>query len=228
MKISLHQPNYIPGLIFFHKMAMSDVLVLYDDTKYPKKDFTNRNKIKMPKGEHWLTIPLKHPVECNINEVKVLDSDWKEKHWQTIVVNYSKTPYFELYKKDFEEVYKADYTHLLWFNYALLKLIAEKLDIRATMVMSSDLYTQGHGLDKIFNTISALKADTYITGWGAGSQRYIKESEFIDRNIKLIKQEFKHPIYCQQWGREFIPNLSVLDYLFNRGGEHFYEDCNIS
>ena len=61
-----------------------------------------------------------------------------------------------------------------------------------------------------------LNADCYLSGEGKGSKRYIDEEEFRQNNIELIFQGFEHPAYGQLWG-DFVPNLSVIDLLFNEG-----------
>ena len=47
MITSIHQPNYIPWLGFFHKLLLSDTYVVFDDVQFPRgKDYANINKIK--------------------------------------------------------------------------------------------------------------------------------------------------------------------------------------
>ena len=62
MITSIHQPNYLPWIGFFNKIAKSDVFVIFDDVQFPvgkKGFFGNRNKIKTTSGELWLSIPFK-------------------------------------------------------------------------------------------------------------------------------------------------------------------------
>ena len=93
----------------------------------------------------------------------------------------------------------------------------KKLNIKTKIVNSSEISKSDlSGLDKILDIINNLKANEYITGSGPGSKRYIDESEFSNKNIKLTWQEYEHPKYNQLFG-EFIPYLSVIDLLFNHG-----------
>jgi len=59
-----------------------------------------------------------------------------------------------------------------------------------------------------------LDADTYLHGTGALA--YIEHEQYEKANIKLICSDYSPPIYQQRYG-DFIPNLSVLDYVFNVG-----------
>ena len=71
MIVSVHQPQYIPWLGFFHKLSKSDVYVSLDTVQYLSRGFNHRNKIKTPDGESWLTIPVIYKQKCGINEVKI-------------------------------------------------------------------------------------------------------------------------------------------------------------
>ena len=80
----------------------------------------------------------------------------------------------------------------------------------------TDIKTDLKGLDKILYILKNLNATKYISGDGDGSKRYIDEKLFSDQGIELVWQNYKHPIYKQQFN-EFIPYMSILDLLFNEG-----------
>ena len=58
MKVIITQSNYIPWKGFFDALAQVDVLVLYDDMQFTKRDWRNRNLIKTPKGLKWISISV--------------------------------------------------------------------------------------------------------------------------------------------------------------------------
>ncbi len=60
----------------------------------------------------------------------------------------------------------------------------------------------------------SLGADTYLSG--AGGRAYLDLEPFNKRGITVKFQTFNHPVYPQRYG-DFIPNLSLLDLLFNCG-----------
>ena len=64
--------------------------------------------------------------------------------------------------------------------------------------------------------LDALEASVYLSGVGEGSRRYIQESNFEGSPMKLVWQEFDHPIYPQLHG-PFLKGLSILDMFFNCG-----------
>ena len=58
MKISIHQPGYLPGLSFFRKIVEADVFVFLDDSQYERRGWQNRNKIKVNGQSSWITVPV--------------------------------------------------------------------------------------------------------------------------------------------------------------------------
>lgn len=229
MMACLHQPNYIPSLTTISKIAQSDVYIIMDDVKFPQgKSFSNRNRIKTPQGPLWLTLPVMSGSGLlQIKEVKLVDDGWNLKHWKTIEANYKRAPFFDKYANLLFDIYQKNWPYLQDVNLCLLGIIKSVFNIKTEFIYSSELEAEGTGKDKILNLLKKAGADSYITGWGAGSKRHIQEKDFKEAGIKLIKQDFKHPIYPQLWGKEFIPNLSIIDYLFNKGVDDFEKDCNI-
>ena len=100
IKVAILQSNYIPWKGVFDLINMVDIFVFFDDVDFTKRDWRTRNKIKTPQGEVWLTVPVqKNHRGTKINEVIISQTeDWQLKHYKTIVSNYKKSKYFDLYK----------------------------------------------------------------------------------------------------------------------------------
>tara|TARA_R110001583_G_scaffold18703_6_gene74139 strand:+ start:2490 stop:3197 length:708 start_codon:yes stop_codon:yes gene_type:complete len=223
--VSIHQPNYLPWLGYFNKIARSDVFVIFDDVQFPvgkKGFFGNRNQIKTNSGQLWLTVPVLDRSKCkNFNEIEINYNGWNDKHVKNIENFYRKSEYFDVYYKDIEsllfqaEHYEDNFSKL---STELITYFMNVLDINTKIMYSSEICKDVDltGMDKIFYILEQLKADTYISSDGAGSRRYIKEEDFSDKNIKLIWQNFEHPTYKQMYG-DFISHLSIVDLLFNCG-----------
>ena len=126
----------------------------------------------------------------------------------------------DLAYKDLEKFYNRNYIKFIDLSVDLIKYFCGVLNINTDIVYSSEICKDVDltGMDKIFYILEQLKADTYISSDGPGSRRYIKEEDFNDKNIKLIWQNFEHPTYKQMYG-DFISHLSVIDLIFNNGGE---------
>ena len=218
MIVSIHQPNYIPWLGFFHKLLLSDTYVVFDDVQFPRgKDYANRNQIKTNNGKMWLTASVLGKKELKPwNQIEINNNGWKEKHLNNIESFYKKTPYFKSYFLFLKRIYETNHKLLLDFNLDLIIFFLGCLNKECNIVLSSDIKTKLTGLDKILYILKNQNTTKYISGDGEGSKRYINEQLFKDINIELVWQNYKHPTYNQLYG-EFIPYLSILDLLFNEG-----------
>lgn len=218
MIVSVHQPNYLPWLGYFLKIANSDIFVFLDNVPYTKNSIINRNKIKTEHGAMWLTVSVltKGRYGQLINEVEINNNvPWSKIHWKTIWANYAKAPYFQSYSSLFESVYQREWRKLSELNETLIRLICEIFSIKGVkFIRASELNVSGKSTELLINICKALGADTYLSGFGG--KKYMNEKLFEKRGIELKYYEFQHPIYKQLWG-DFISNLSVIDLLFNEG-----------
>ncbi len=71
MIVTMHQPNYLPYLGFFHKAAHAEMFVSYDIAQFTKRDFHHRNKVKTTAGATWLTVPVKKSQRSPIKDIEI-------------------------------------------------------------------------------------------------------------------------------------------------------------
>lgn len=199
-------------------MQRSDIFVIYDDVQYDKHSWRNRNRIKTPKGAHWLTVPVllkfdEHPL---INEVRIDNGgNWRKKHLFTIGQSYSKAPFYRQYLPFFEEAYARDWEYLIDLDIYFIIRIAESLGIETSRIIkSSPMAITGDRIGRLIAICKRLKADTFYEG--ASGKNYIDEERFLAEGIRVVFQDYRHPVYPQLYG-EFIPHLSIIDLLFNHG-----------
>ncbi len=217
MILTAHQPVYLPWLGLFHKIALADKFVFFNQVQYLPKDWMNRNKIKTASGEIWLTVPVlrKGYRDMKTSQIEINnDVDWKRKHLNSINLNYKKTPYFEKYFYFFEETYNQKWQYLADLNEHMLKWFLKELGIKTEFLKASDYDFQGTKSDLVLDMCKQLKADVYI--FGILGKDYTNLKDFEDNGIKTIFQNYKHPSYSQIHG-EFNQNLSIIDLLFNCG-----------
>lgn len=219
MILSVHQPQYIPWLGYFHKIAHSDLFVLLDDVQYKKREFQNRNKIRTKEGFIWLTVPVitKGRYYQKISEVEIDNTtDWGLEHLKSIRLNYSKSEYYNLYIDFFEKLYKINWEYLCELNVETVKFILKELGINTPIEFSSKLKLESTSTQRIIDICKHFGADTYLSG--AGGRDYLDESAFEKNGIKVVYQDFKHPQYKQIYDG-FEPFMSSIDLLFNCGPE---------
>ena len=120
--IAIHQPEHHPWLGFFKKMSQTDIFVFFDDVQYNSNGFQNRNYIKTNTGKTLLSVPVLSKFDSKINEVKIdKTKNWFKKHKKSIMINYSKTDFFEEYKNKIEEIYETEYEYLIELNTKVIK-----------------------------------------------------------------------------------------------------------
>ena len=100
MILTAHQPVYLPWLGLFHKIALADVFVSFNQVQYQPKDWNNRNQVKTSAGPKWLSVPVKRAgyLEKTISDIEIDNSlPWARKHWKTLHLNYHRAPHFDRY-----------------------------------------------------------------------------------------------------------------------------------
>lgn len=218
MRIGILQPGYLPWLGFFEQIHKSDVFVIYDDVQYDKNGWRNRNKIKTPQGEQWLTVPVlqkfsEHPP---INKIRIDNTTgWAKKHLLSIKQNYSKAQFYKDYAGIFDDAYARQWEYLIDINMYFIQSMLECLGMGGKeIVMSSSLKMEGDRIGRLINICRHFGADTFYEG--AAGKNYIPQEEFLKNGIKVEFQDYKHPVYKQLYGG-FTPQLSIIDLLFNNG-----------
>ena len=215
MIIAIHQPNYLPWLGYFYKMAKSDIFILLDNVQYEKNGLTNRVKIKTPQGPFWFTLSIKRKFPQLIKEAElIIYSKEKKKHLKTIEFNYKKAEYFDFLFPELKEILEKDWQYLSYLNIELIELLKEKLGIKAKLEISSNYNVPGKSTDLLVNLCKKFNADIYLSG--RGGEKYQDEEKFKEANIKLNYTQFVHPTYPQLW-EDFTPGLSIIDLILNCG-----------
>lgn len=221
MILSVHQPQYIPWLGYFDKIAKSDCFLFLDRVQYKPREFQNRNKIRTQEGWIWLTVPVVSKgkarqaiCDCTIDNT----FPWQRQHLKSLKVWYAKAKFFAEYFPFFEELYNESWEKLVDLNVHIINYILKQLSISKPIYFESQLDISRQRTDRIIEICQKLKADTYLSG--IGGKEYLEEEKFAQAGIRLIYQNFIHPVYHQQFmvdENDFIPYMSVLDLLFNEG-----------
>ncbi len=216
--VTSHQPGYLPWCGFFQKALKADLFVLLDNVQFPRgQSWVNRNRIKGPSGTIWLTVPVKKKGKGlqSIRDVEAYNErDWQRKHCLTLLHAYGNAPYFEEHFPFFREIYSREWERLIDLNLTTLNYIKETLSLKTEFKLASTLGVEGRGTELLQKICEKSGSNTYLVSHAA--RRYIDPSEFEAKVIKLLFPNFKQPVYPQLWG-EFIPNLSIVDLIFNCG-----------
>jgi hypothetical protein len=187
---------YLPPIQWFvYLLAAGRVLIEQHET-YPKQTYRNRCEIATANGSLALTIPV---IKVHGNHTKTKDiaisghQNWQVLHWRALVAAYANSPYFMFYQDDFEPFFQMKYDNLLQFNLELLELVVRLLEVGKAFELTSDFEQNPTGLLDLRNEITPKKPFTH----------------------------FPLPEYTQVFQEKtgFIPGLSIVDLLFNKGPE---------
>lgn len=219
--VAIVQSCYIPWKGYFDLINSVDEFIFYDDMQFTKRDWRNRNKIKTPNGLLWLTIPVisKGKYDQKINETEIRDPSWVLEHLRTIKQFYSKTPYFKQYYPYIENLYKQceRETYLSKINFILISGLNNLLDINTKLSWSTDYQGVGRKTERLVSLCEQAGATAYLSGPAA--KEYMFSELFENKNIKLIYFDYSgYSEYSQLFG-EFEHGVTILDLLFNCGGE---------
>lgn len=217
MILTAHQPSYLPWLGLFHKIALADRFILFDQVQYVPKDWISRNTIKGPNGPILLTVPVmrKDHRDKRIVDIEVAnDTPWAKKHWMSIVQCYQKAPHFKAYADFFEDLYKREWTHLADLDHHMLLWLLGTLGIKTPVNRAGEFDFQGTKSALVLDMCVKLGAKTYI--FGALGADYADKESFREAGVLPYFQDYAHPVYRQGHGT-FLPNMSVIDLIFNMG-----------
>lgn len=209
---------YLPYPGFFHKLSLSDILVVMDDVQYDRR-FTNRNKILVPQGPMWLTVPIEKEDKFTPNRSVRINNriPWRDDHWRKISLSYRNAAFFHPYADLLKETFQKEWDMLLDLDLELLKKCMNWLGLDLPVVMESELKVDGKSTERLINACKAVGADTYVSG--RGGRDYMDAQQFERQGIKLIYQEYVPVPYRQRFTGTFVPDLSIIDMLFDVGPE---------
>ena len=218
MILSAHQPVYLPGIILFNKIALSDRFMFLGHAQLVKQSWHMRNRIRQGDTEVFLTVPVKTAGRLGqaIDETEFADTFWKRKHLETIRQAYRKTPYFDAHFPAIEALLETDFPSLGALNKALIRHFLVVLAIETPILDSADFDPQSHKTELLIEMTKACGADAFLSNEGA--RVYVQEDDLLAAGLAHHWQVFEHPTYPQV-RMPFMPHLSIVDLLFNVGPE---------
>ena len=217
---AIHQPNFFPWPGYFDKIRRCDRFVVLDDALIPKTggSWCNRVGIDINGRKSWLTAPLQRAHgRQEIRAARFQDSGWREKVARTLQAAYGGAPCFKQHKEALLSLVAFPSNSLLEYNLNAIAGLCPLfgLDFRAKAVLASELKVEATATERLVRLTRAVGCSAYLCGGGAGG--YQDDELFAREGLRLIYQDFVPQPYPQLRARRFIPGLSILDYLFNKG-----------
>ena len=189
--------TYLGNIQFYSKLVHFSEIWIEQHCHYTKQTYRNRCKIATANGVMALSIPTIKPAteKCKTKDIRIDNSQhWQQIHWRALEAGYNSSPFFEYYKDDFAPFYTNKFEFLVDYTFQLQSLVIALLELDCK-VQLTDAYTT---YDDALDYRDALSA-----------KKEIEDNDFV---ISSYYQVFEN-----KFG--FIPNLSILDLLFNMGNE---------
>ena len=200
MTTALLSTAYLAPVEYYTKLLAYDHILVEQYDHYAKQTYRNRCTIAGPDGPLDLSIPTVKPdtPKCFTRDIRISDhGNWRHLHWNALESAYNHTPFFEYYKDDFRPFYEQKYEFLVDFNEALCQLVCSLLDISPRISRTTDYAAAPTDADDFRERIHPKK------------DFRMEDPDFVARPYYQVFQD--------RLG--FLPNLSIVDLLFNMGPE---------
>ena len=214
--LAIIQPSFFPYHGYFDIIKKSDVFIFYDHVQYDKNGWRNRNRILINGNIKWITIPVKLDQSKIIKNVQIFNPDYNlNKIYKKIKESYKKAKNYKIINSLIEEIFFfKKWIYISEFNIYSTQRICEFLNIKSTFYKSSDFKNIDDKNQNIINHCINMQCNTYLSGLLA--KDYISEKLFSLNKINLIWYDYKIKTYSQLHSKDFIPRLSIIDYLYNK------------
>ena len=216
--ISIHQPEHLPWMGFFNKMAKADEFIFLDNVPFRKNYFQNRNRIIGTNRVQWIGVPVstKDHMGKTIADTRVVkDGKWEKKYLRTITDAYGKYPFFDIVFSMMEPILLCGFDSIADLNIAIIRSFSDAFGIKCTCLRAKELKVNGHKSDLILDICKKCNADCYIAG--PFGREYLEKERFDDEGIRVCFNDYCHPKYPQKRTEIFEGYLSALDLVMNVG-----------
>ena len=209
MKEVLLSTTYFGPIQWYQKLYRAEKVLIDCDENFQKQTYRNRCLIATTNGIQALTVPVERNCQLSarpegalslerivnyIKDVRISDhGNWRHLHWNALISAYGESPFFEYYQDDIRPFFEQRWDFLLDFNEAIRTKMCELIDIQPNVSL-----TEEFTINKIIDYRSAINP-----------KHPASDPEFTPRPY--------YQVWQQRYG--FLPNLSILDLLFNMGPE---------
>lgn len=223
MKIGIMQPYFFPYIGYFQLIQAVDQFIVYDNIKYTKKGWINRNRYLQNGADVLFSIPIKKDSDfLDVKDREVSADFKKDKLLNQIREAYRRSPYFEQAFSLVEKVVCGKEKNLFSYIHNSIMETCEYMGIDTEIVVSSHLQIDHslQGSDKVIALCKCSKADVYINPIG-GKELYSKDVfSAYGIELKFLKTR---PLEYKQFNHEFVPWLSIIDIMMFNSKEKISE-----
>ena len=228
--------TYFGPIQWYQKLYRADEVWIERHETFQKQTYRNRCVIATTQGTQVLTVPVEAPSNLpqlgeasatdkgqptspsggrQVGAIRISDhGNWRHLHWNALRSAYGDSPFFMYYEDDIRPFFERRWDYLFDFNEAIIEKICELLDIQPDI----------HYTDQY---LPSLDREGLRVGASAGMG--LEEGLLDCRNTITPKHPVPDPGFTPQRYYQvyeakhgFLPNLSILDLLFNMGPESVF------
>lgn len=193
---------YLAPVQYYTKFLLAKNVFIEQNDNYVKQTYRSRCSIISANGEIPLSIPVEHSSKEKIQmkDIRIAEhGNWQHMHWNAIISAYNSTPFFEYYQDDFYPFYHKPYRFLFDFNEEMRSLILRLLNLDIPNIDYTDQYKVDFSQGEID----------------------LRDTIHPKKDWSLLDASFSPVPYYQVFAPKFgfIPNVSIIDLLFNMGNE---------
>lgn len=219
MKLAIMQPYFFPYVGYFQLIAAADVFILYDNIKYTKKGWINRNRMLLNGADTIFSLPLKKASDSlDVIERHLADDFCPDKLLAQFKGAYSRAPFFSEIFPLLETILLSGERSLFAYIHRSIVEICRYIDIKTEIRVSSAIGIDHDlkGQDKVLALCQSVSTDIYINASGGMGLYSVNAFKGQGIELKFIKSK---PLEYAQFGNPFVPWLSIIDVLmFNSLG----------
>jgi hypothetical protein len=196
MAVAILSSAYFGPVQWYQKLNRYDECLIERCDNFIKQTYRNRCIIATTNGVQALTVPIEKydGLKCQMRDIRISDhGNWRHLHWNALMSAYGESPFFEFYADDIRPFFERRWDYLFDFNMEITQKMCELLDARSH-ILPTDEYCND-GIDDFRDAIRP--------------KHPLPDADFQPRRY--------YQVYEQKYG--FLPNLSILDLLFNEGNE---------
>ena len=238
MEAVLLSTTYFGPVQWYQKLYRAEHVQIEQWESFQKQTYRNRCLIATTQGIQALTVPIERLSVNYIKDIRISDhGNWRHLHWNALQSAYGESPFFDYYQDDIRPFFEQRWDYLLDFNEAIRAKMCELIDIQPKVSFTEEFTV--YSLSSCVPTVASGKAertDDYSVGSeGLASKSSVNCKPSTVNNIIDYRSAIRpknpeedpnfeakpyYQVYQQKHG--FLPNLSILDLLFNMGPESIF------
>ncbi len=213
MKVAIMQPYFLPYIGYFQLIVAVDLFVIYDNIKYTKKGWINRNRLLRNGAADGFTVPLRKASDLLEVRGRTIAPDFdRGKLLRQVREAYRRAPYFQVAFAVVEQAVMLPRDNLFDYIHGSVVEVCRYLEIGTPIVPASSIAIDPalKAQDKVLAICKAAGASVYVNA--IGGQTLYSRAEFEARGVRL---EFLNTLAFAypQFGEPFVPSLSIVDVM---------------